>query len=134
MRALIVDDEKLVAESLAMILRVSGWNATAAYSGEEAVHLCEKFDPQVVVADIVMAPMSCFDLAIYLAEHRPSCRIILMSGHSFHEPLVARSVHHGFDFLPKPIDPIRFLTIVCGAGSSEESPAEPIQQTAPTEE
>lgn len=134
MRALVVDDEKAVADSLAMILRASGWEVCAAYSGEEAIELCSSVDPQVVVADIVMAPMSGFDLAIYLAEHRPYCRIILMSGHSFHEPLVAQSVRGGFEFLPKPIDPSRLLAMVCGPGPSEETPAEPIQEPTRSEE
>lgn len=133
-RAVVVDDEKIIADSLAMTLRASGWEAIAAYSGEEAVQQCEKLDPHVVVADIVMAPMSGFDLAIYLAENKPQCRIILMSGHSFHEPLVAQSMRRGFEFLPKPIDPARFLTMICGPAPSEESPAEPLPETSPSGE
>ncbi|MFP5238033.1 MAG: response regulator [Acidobacteriota bacterium] len=130
LRAVVVDDERVIADSLAMILRASGWEAMAAYSGEEAVHKCEALDPHVVIADIVMAPMSGFDLAIYLAEHWPQCRIILMSGHSFHEPLVAKSVRRGFEFLPKPIDPSRLLTLVCGPATSEEPPEEPLQEAS----
>lgn len=134
LRAVVVDDERALADSLAMILRVSGWDAIAAYSGEEAVQKCSALNPHVVVADIVMGPMSGFDLAIYLAENRPQCRIILMSGHSFHEPLVAKSVRRGFEFLSKPIDPVRFLATVCGPAASEESPGEPIQETSPSGE
>lgn len=134
MRALVVDDEKLVADSLVMILKAKGWQAIAAYSGEEAVELCATFDPEVVVSDIVMGPMSGFDLAIDLAEHRPGCRIILMSGHSFHNPLVAQSMRRGFDFLSKPIDPLKFLAKVCGPAAIEESPTEPMRETATTDE
>lgn len=130
LRAVVVDDEKSIADSLAMLLRASGWEAIAAYSGEEAVEKCDALDPHVVVADIVMGSMSGFDLAIYLAENRPQCRIILMSGHSFHEPLVAKSVRRGFEFLPKPTDPSRFLATVCGPAPSEESPEEPMQETS----
>ncbi len=134
LRALVVDDEPGLAESLAMILRASGWHAKAAYSGEQAVQLCEQFEPHIVVADIVMGPMSGFDLAIHLAEHRPHCRIILMSGFSFHDPLVAKSVRHGFEFVPKPIDPVRFLVKINGPAPGQESPAEPIRETTPTDE
>ena len=130
LRAVVVDDEPVIADSLVKILQASGWEAVAAYSGEEAAKKCEVLDPHVVVADIVMAPMSGFDLAIYLAEHRPQCRIILMSGFSFHDPLVAKSVRRGFEFLPKPIDPSRFLGLVCGPAPSEEPPGEPIQETS----
>lgn len=134
LRALVVDDEKVLADSLAMILRVSGWKATAAYSGEEAVQLCAEMNPHVVIADVVMAPMSGFDLAIHLAEHYPGCRIILMSGYSFHEPLVAQSMRGGFEFLAKPIDPVRFLAAVCGPSAEEEASAQPMQESTKAEE
>lgn len=132
-RVLVVDDEKAVADSLAMILRTKDYEATAAYSGEEAVVLCQAMDPHIVVSDIVMGPMSGFDLAIWLAEHRPGCRIILMSAHSFHNPLVAKSMGRGFDFLPKPIHPDKFLAKIASPGAALDPDAEPLQ-TKTTEE
>jgi two-component system OmpR family response regulator len=133
-RILVVDDERSVADSLAMILRASDYDATAAYSGEEAVELCQAIDPNIVVSDIVMGPMSGFDLAIWLAEHRPACRIILMSAHSFHDPLVAKSVRRGFDFLPKPIHPDKFLAKLAAPGVEVDPSAEPLEETKAGEE
>jgi DNA-binding NtrC family response regulator len=129
-RVLVVDDEKAVADSLTLILRASGYDATPAYSGEEAVELCQAIGPHIVVSDIVMGPMSGFDLAIWLAEHRPACRIILMSAHSFHDPLVAKSVRRGFDFLPKPIHPDKFLGKLASSGAEDDSSAEPLETKA----
>jgi DNA-binding NtrC family response regulator len=133
-RVLVVDDEKAVADSLAMILRAKDYEAMAAYSAEEAVDLCQGMDPHIVVSDIVMGPMSGFDLAIWLAENRPACRIILMSAHSFHDPLVAKSVRRGFDFLPKPIHPDKFLAKIASPGAGLDSSAEPLEETKTTEE
>jgi CheY-like chemotaxis protein len=133
-RVLVVDDERSVADSLAMILRTKQYDATAAYSAEEAVQLCQAVDPHIVISDIVMGPMSGFDLAIWLAEHLRACRIILMSAHSFHEPLVARSVRHGFDFLPKPIHPDKLLAKLAAPGVELESSAEPLEETKASEE
>lgn len=133
-RVLVVDDERSVADSLAMILQMSGYEATAAYSGEEAMEICQTLDPHIVISDIVMGPMSGFDLAIWLAEHRPARRIILMSAHSFHNPLVAQSVRHGFDFVPKPIHPDKFLAKLAAPGAEGESSAEPLEETKASEE
>lgn len=133
-RVLVVDDEKAVADSMALILRASGYEATAAYSGEEAVALCQAMDPHIVVSDIVMGPMSGFDLAIWLAENRPACRIILMSAHSFHNPLVAKSMHRGFEFLPKPIQPDKFLAKLSGPYLEPDPSAEPLEETKAGEE
>jgi len=133
-RVLVVDDERVVADSLVMILRANDYQAAAAYSGEEAVGLCEMLDPHIVVSDIVMGPMTGFDLAIWLAENRPACRIILMSAHSFHEPLVAKSVRHGFYFLPKPIHPDKFLAKLAAPGVALDSSFGPMEETKAAEE
>jgi DNA-binding NtrC family response regulator len=133
-RVLVVDDEKAVADSLAMILRASDYEATASYSGEEAIVLCQAMDPNIVISDIVMGPMSGFDLAIWIAENRPACRIILMSAHSFHDPLVAKSVRRGFDFVPKPIHPDKLLAKVASPGAAADSDAEPLQETKAAED
>ncbi|HKF50140.1 MAG TPA: response regulator [Terracidiphilus sp.] len=134
-RVLVVDDERSVADSLAMILQMSGYEATAAYSAESAVELCQAKDPHIVVSDIVMGPMSGFDLAIWLAEHSPWRRIILMSAHSFHDPLVAKSVRHGFDFLPKPIHPDDFLAkLAAPGGAGIDETAEPMEETKANED
>ena len=108
-RVLVVDDEKIVADSYALILQLENYDARAVYSAEEALEVLPAFDPKVVVSDIVMGAMSGFDLAIHLAEHYPGCRVILVSGHSFHEPEVERTIKHGFEFLSKPVHPSDLL-------------------------
>jgi DNA-binding NtrC family response regulator len=133
-RVLVVDDERPVADSLSLILRASGYDASAAYSAEEAMEICAAEDPQIVVSDIVMGPLSGFDLAIWLAEHRPATRVILMSAHSFHDPLVAKSVRRGFDFLPKPIHPDKFLARLAAPPVEFDAAAEPLEKTPTGEE
>ena len=108
-RVLVVDDEKIVADSYVLILQMENYEARAVYSAEEALAILPAFDPAAVVSDIVMGAMSGFDLAIHLAEHYPSCRVILVSGHSFHEPEVERTIKHGFEFMTKPVHPADLL-------------------------
>lgn len=121
-RVLVVDDEKIVADTFAMILQLENYEARAVYSAEEAVAILPSFDPQIVVSDIVMGAMSGFDLAIYLAEHQPDCRVILVSGHAFHQPEVARTIKHGFEFLTKPVEPAVLLARLAAV---EELPPNP---------
>ncbi len=108
-RVLIVDDEKIVADTFAMILQLENYDARAVYSAEEAVAVLPAFQPNFVVSDIVMGAMSGFDLAIYLAENYPDCHVVLVSGQAFHQPEVARTIKHGFDFLTKPVNPADLL-------------------------
>ena len=133
-RVLVVDDERAVADSLTLILQASGYEATPAYSAEQAVQICAEANPHIVVSDVVMGPMSGFDLAIWLAENRPGCRIILMSAHSFHNPLVAKSMHGGFEFFPKPLHPDKFLAKLAAPYTESDSSGEHLEETKTSEE
>jgi CheY-like chemotaxis protein len=117
-RVLVVDDEKIIADSYALILQLENYDARAVYSAEEALAVLPAFDPKVIVSDIVMGPMSGFDLAIHLAEHYPRSRVILVSGHSFHEPEVERTIKHGFEFLIKPVNPTDLLARISALDES----------------
>lgn len=54
MRVLVIDDEKYIADTLVMILQMSGWDATAAYDGQGALQRLEVFAPRVVISDVIM--------------------------------------------------------------------------------
>jgi YesN/AraC family two-component response regulator len=80
LRVLVVDDEKLIVESMAMILKVKGYEARVAYSAEDAIVAAEVFRPHVVISDVVMGVMTGIDLAIHLANEHPECKVLLISG------------------------------------------------------
>ena len=58
MRVLIVDDEKSVADTLAMILRREGYEAASAYNGTDALKKIESFTPDCVISDVIMLGMN----------------------------------------------------------------------------
>ena len=122
-RVLIVDDEKIVADTFVMILQMENYDAHAVYSAEEAVAILPAFQPNFVVSDIVMGAMSGFDLAIYLAENYPDCRVVLVSGQAFHQPEVARTIKHGFEFLTKPVNPADLLARLSSLTESNQADA-----------
>jgi CheY-like chemotaxis protein len=80
LRVLVVDDERLVADTLVMIAKFAGHTARAAYSGEEAAQIADEFMPQVCVSDVMMPGMIGIELADWLEEHHPDCRLLLISG------------------------------------------------------
>jgi DNA-binding response OmpR family regulator len=81
MRVLIVDDERSVADTLAMVVESFGFIARVAYSGEEATTVADDLLPQVALSDVMMPGMDGFALATWLEEHHPDCRVLLLSGH-----------------------------------------------------
>jgi CheY-like chemotaxis protein len=109
---LVVDDERVVADTLAMILSNNGFNATAAYSGESAVAIARESSPQFLVCDIVlMDGMNGIQAAIQIRALCPDCRIILISGIAASGDLLDEAVAEGHEFevLGKPFHPTELI-------------------------
>jgi CheY-like chemotaxis protein len=122
-RVLVVDDERFIADSLALILRGRGFDARAAYSGEDAAELAITWMPHAVITDVMMGKMDGVALAIYLAQALPACKVLLMSGNIATAQLLDESKQLGHDFpiLAKPFHPeslFKFLGPLGAAGSA----------------
>jgi CheY-like chemotaxis protein len=72
----VVDDEQLIADTLALILNRSEFSATAAYSGEEAVEVASVLKPDILISDVIMFEMTGIDLAIHAVKSVPGCRVL----------------------------------------------------------
>jgi FixJ family two-component response regulator len=75
----IVDDERIIADTLATILNRNGFEAKALYSGERLIE-AELVKPDALISDVVMPGMSGIDAAIHIRKAIPEYRIILFSG------------------------------------------------------
>jgi DNA-binding NtrC family response regulator len=104
---LIVDDEEIIADSLANILKDKGFAATAAYNGEQALELAATVEPDVLLSDVVMPGISGVELALRLIGRTPSCRIVLYSSIAVVTNLlkVPGATNYPFTLLAKPIHP-----------------------------
>lgn len=107
LRVLVVDDERAIAHSLALILRNAGFSATAALGGESALEIAEEFRPDFLITDVAMPGMDGFALARAMVARYPKCRIFLFSGHAWATDYLRPYLDEGypFAFIPKPIHP-----------------------------
>jgi CheY-like chemotaxis protein len=104
----VVEDSRDGAESLRLLLSLSGHDVRVAYTGPAAVQAAKEFRPTLVLCDLGLpGGMSGFDVARTL-RHDPataSARLIALSGYGQPEDQ-AQSRAAGFDLhLTKPIDP-----------------------------
>jgi DNA-binding response OmpR family regulator len=113
-RVLVVDDEELIAESLAEILRCEGFDAIVALSGEDAVALAGEFCPDIVITDVLMPDIDGVETAIRIRGICPKARILLFSGQAATSDILkkAKVEGHEFQLLPKPLHPARLLDAV----------------------
>jgi CheY-like chemotaxis protein len=109
-KILVVDDERVIADTLAMILCDAGYDCMAAYSGEEALRRAAELNPALVLTDVIMPGLNGLELAVRLRANAPDCEILLFSGNATTQDLLdlARGEGHRFELLPKPI-PARTL-------------------------
>jgi CheY-like chemotaxis protein len=106
-KILVADDERVIADSLAMILNLSGFEARAVYSGESAIEQATKFHPEMLISDVIMTGMSGIEAAIQLRALFPQIKILLFSGQAATADLLekARAQGYEFDILSKPVHP-----------------------------
>ena len=77
---LIVDDERLVADTLALVLKRRGWQAVTAYSAMEALRRVQEFQPAAAILDVVLPDFNGIELAAQIQHRLPGCQILLLSG------------------------------------------------------
>jgi len=115
-KIIVVDDEPVIADTLVNILIGEGYTAISTSNGKSAIEWSEKFEPDVVVSDVIMPGLSGIDTAKAILKQLPNCRIILFSGQAASVDLVSRAKAEGlsFEVLAKPIDPDALLNKISG--------------------
>jgi DNA-binding response OmpR family regulator len=106
-RVLVVDDERVIADTLTMILNQSGFEARPAYTGEQAVEMAAEFRAEMVISDVIMAGLNGIDTAIKIRETLPGVKILLFSGQAATADLLEKARGRGYEFeiLAKPVHP-----------------------------
>lgn len=108
----VVDDEKLIAQTLAMILTQTGFAASAFEDPYQALDAAAGGSvPDLLISDVVMPGMSGIELALQFRKDYPGCKILLFSGQAATADMLADAKHHGHDFevLAKPVHPSDLL-------------------------
>jgi len=111
---LVVDDESVIADTLAEILTRSGYKAVPVYDSDSALETALLTPPEMLITDVVLPGMTGIELAITVRRIFPDCKIILFSGQASTADLLAsaRAEGHHFTLLNKPLHPQDLLARV----------------------
>jgi DNA-binding NtrC family response regulator len=112
----VVDDESVIAQTLATILNRAGFQATAFDHPAKAIAARAELLPDLLISDVVMPGMSGIELAIEFRKAQPECKVLLFSGQAGTADLLERAREQGYDFdlLSKPIHPADLLAKLRG--------------------
>ena len=115
-RVLVVDDEQVIADTLAKILDLNGYDASAVYTGTAAVESAKSLQPDLIISDVIMPDMDGIQAAINIRRFLPDCKILLFSGQAATADLLenARAQGHEFEILGKPVHPSDLLAKLRG--------------------
>ena len=107
----VVDDEPVIASTLATILQMNGFSAKFFTSPLEALAAARSKAPDLLISDVTMPGISGIDLAMKMRAQYPKCKILLFSGHPATPALIedARVQGHEFHLLFKPLPPAELL-------------------------
>jgi DNA-binding response OmpR family regulator len=106
-RVLVVEDNVDSADTMQMLLEISGYEARAAYDGTAAISIAREFEPHAVLLDIGLPRKDGYEVARELralAQTRSSL-LVALTGFG-HEDDRQRASEAGFDaYQVKPVDP-----------------------------
>lgn len=109
---LVVDDERIIADTLSVILSRSGFRVLTAYDASSALELARGLAPDLLLSDVMMGPgMDGTQLAVEMVKCYPECKVLLFSGHAATQDLLAKAHNDGHDFtlMTKPVHPADLL-------------------------
>jgi DNA-binding NtrC family response regulator len=102
---LVVDDDPIVADSLAQFLTDEGYDVSCCINGREAIATLDgaerPFD--VVVSDVSMPEITGIELLNHVVEHHPSTVMLMLTGYGTIESAVDAIRRGAFDYLSKPV-------------------------------
>lgn len=106
-RLLIVDDEEKTRQGLADYVDWAGLGideVKTAGNSEDAIKLCVRFVPDIILSDIRMPGMNGIELCTYIKGQIPDCEIIFLSGYADKEYLKAAIELNAVSYVEKPVD------------------------------
>ena len=104
---LVVDDNRIIADTTSAILNRFGFQTVTAYDGATALDLAADRCPDILLSDVMMPVLNGVELAISVRKILPGIAILLFSGQAATKDILeeARRQGHFFEVLSKPIHP-----------------------------
>ena len=122
-KVLIVEDEVHARTGLTELVESWGYRAECAANGLEGLERVRQWSPSIVVTDLKMPRMDGMELLNRLGELPQRLAVIMLTAQGSIESAVEAMRMGAFDYLPKPVDPVRLKTILQSASRQMESSA-----------
>ncbi len=119
-RVLVIDDERLLAESIAESLERVGYECRVATSGVEGSRLIEEEDWDVILTDLKMADLDGLAILRKARERLPDAEVVVITGYGDFKTAVEAIKQGAANYLTKPLDIDELRAIVQKAAEKSQ--------------
>jgi DNA-binding NtrC family response regulator len=123
-KVLIVEDEEHARTGLTELVESWGYRASSASNGVEGLEKVIQWSPEIVVTDLKMPRMDGMMLLDRIGETPGRTAVIMLTAQGSIESAVEAMRLGAFDYLPKPVDPVRLKSILHHATLQKEADVE----------
>jgi len=102
-RILLVDDDRIILDSLGGFLELEGYEVTTAASMDEAVAALRAGEYSLAIADVSMPGRDGFELLRHVRKHHEDVVVIMVTGYGTIESAVDAIKQGAYDYLTKPV-------------------------------
>jgi DNA-binding NtrC family response regulator len=120
-RVLIVEDEIHARTGLTELIESWGYRTEGAADGVEGLQKAVAWKPSIVVTDLKMPRMDGMQLLDRIAELPDRMAVVMMTAQGSIESAVEAMRKGAYDYVPKPVDPLRLRTILQNASLQHNS-------------
>ena len=106
-KILVVEDDIDVRQKMVELVEAWGYKAAAASSAGEALQKIPSFNPLVIISDLSMPGMNGMELLKAVKSSHPDVGFIMLTGHGSISEAVEATRLGAFNFLEKPLNPVR---------------------------
>ncbi|MGO4209534.1 sigma-54-dependent transcriptional regulator [Terriglobus sp. YAF25] len=114
-KVLIVEDEPNARTGLAELVASWGYRTDVAGDGLEGLEKIQQWAPSIVITDLRMPRMDGLELLDRISELQTKVAVIMVTAQGSIESAVEAMRIGAYDFIQKPIDPVRLRTILQNA-------------------
>jgi len=128
MRALVIDDEQIVLDSVRKILSGEGFEVDTSIDSRQGLDTALEKEYDVVLSDIRMPYIGGMRILRDLRRSRPSCPVIIITGYATVKSAVQAMKLGANDYIEKPFTPEELIAAVDKAINAQKRKSPEVQE------
>lgn len=109
---LVIEDEKMLADSIAKFLNRDNHRVTVSASGEDGLNIVRDNPPDIVILDYRLPGKDGLEVLKELKEIEPNLPVIMMTAYGTVETAVKAMKSGAYDYIEKPVDLIKLQFMI----------------------